>query len=128
MPFPVRRILMSHPEPSRHSTVIEDSLKASSRSVLPALQAGGRGSDNQEMAGAMDVTARGAIEVSERDGGSAASRFSRGSGRGREQGLGMGPCGFSQGEGGERGGLPYAPESCGGGICGGSAVGRRATI
>ena len=50
------------------------------------------------MAGAVDVTARGAIEVGERDGGSAASRFSRGAGRG------MGPCGFSQGEGGGRGG------------------------
>jgi len=98
MPFLVRRILMSHPEPSRHSTVIEDSLKASSRRVLPALQAGGRGSDSQETAGAMDVTARGAIEVGERDGGSDASRFSRCSGRG------MGPCGFSQGEGGGRGG------------------------
>jgi len=52
------------------------------------------------MVGAMDVTARGAIEVGERDGGSAASRFSRGAGRGR------GPCGFSQGEGGGRGGRP----------------------
>jgi len=48
----------------------------------------------------VDVTARGAIEVGERDGGSAASRFSRGAGRG------MRPCGFSQGEGGERGGHP----------------------
>ena len=35
------------------------------------------------MTGAVDVMARGAIEVGERDGGSAASRFSRGSGRGR---------------------------------------------
>ena len=26
------------------------------------------------------------------------------------------------------GGLPYAPESCGAGVCGGSAVGRRATV
>ena len=39
-------------------------------------------------------------------GGSDASRFSRGSRRGREQGRGRGPCGFSQGEGGGRGGLP----------------------
>ena len=61
------------------------------------------------MAGAMDVETRGAIEVGERDGGSAASRFSRGSGRGREQGRGMGPCGFSQGEGGGRGGRPTLP-------------------
>jgi hypothetical protein len=86
MPFPVRRILMSHPEPSRYGTAIEDSLEASSRRVLPALQAGGRCSDSQEMAGAGDVETRGAIEVGERDGGSATSRFSRGSGRGREQG------------------------------------------
>ena len=40
------------------------------------------------------------MEAGERDGGSAASRFSRCSGRGR------GPCGFSQGEGGMRGGRP----------------------
>jgi len=52
------------------------------------------------MAGAVDVTARGAMEAGERDGGSAASRFSRGAGRG------MGPCGFLQGEGGGRGGRP----------------------
>jgi uncharacterized protein YlxW (UPF0749 family) len=39
--------------------VIEDSLKAFSRSVLSALQAGGRGSDSQEMAGALDVTGDG---------------------------------------------------------------------
>ena len=97
MPFPVRRILMSHPEPSRHSTAIEDSLEASSRSVLPALQAGVRGSDSQEMAGAVNVTARGTVEAGERGGGAAASRFSGCSGRG------MGPCSFSQGEGGGRG-------------------------
>jgi hypothetical protein len=34
---------------------------------------------------------------------------------------GMRPCGFSQGEGGGRGGPPYSPESCEAGICGGSA-------
>ena len=76
---------------------IEDSLEASGRSVLPALQAGGRCSDSQEMADAVGAAARGAIEAGKRDGGSAASRFSRCSGRG------MGPCGFSQGEGGGRG-------------------------
>jgi len=37
------------------------------------------------MAGAVDVTARGAIEVGERDGGADVSRFSRGSRRRREQ-------------------------------------------
>jgi hypothetical protein len=69
MPFPVRRILMSHPELSRYSTAIENSLEASSRRVLPALQAGGRCLDSQEMAGAGDVTARGAMEAGERGGG-----------------------------------------------------------
>ena len=41
---------------------IEDSLEASGRSVLPALQAGGRCSDSQEMADAVGAAARGAIE------------------------------------------------------------------
>ena len=50
------------------------------------------------MAGAVGAAAREVIEAGERGGGSAASRFSRGEGRGR------GPCGFSQGEGGGRGG------------------------
>jgi len=58
------------------------------------------------MAGAVGAAARGAIEAGERGGGSAASRLSRGSGRGREQGRGMGPCSFSQGEGVGRGGRP----------------------
>jgi len=48
---------------------LEDSLEASSRSVLPALPAGERCSDSQDMAGAVDVEARGAIEVSEGGGG-----------------------------------------------------------
>jgi len=109
IPFLVRRIILClrpPPKPSRYGTAIEESLKASSRGVLPAFQAGGRGSDSQEMVGAMDVETRGAIEVGERDGGSDASRSSRGSRRGREQGRGMGPCSFSQGEGGGRGGRP----------------------
>jgi len=70
IPFLVRRIILClcpHPKPSRCGTAIEESLKASSRGVLPALQAGGRGSDSQEMADAGDVTARGAMEVSEGD-------------------------------------------------------------
>ena len=89
IPFLVRRIILClrpHPRLSRHSTAIEESLQAFSRSVLPALQAGGRGSANQEMAGAGDVETRGAIEAGERGGGSAASRFSRYLGRGRGQG------------------------------------------
>jgi len=48
---------------------IEDSLEASGRSVLPALRAGGRCLDSQEMAGAVDVETRGAIEASEGAGG-----------------------------------------------------------
>ena len=65
---------------------IEDSSETSMQKVLPALQAGGRYSDSQEIAGAVGAAARGAMEVGERDGGSAASRFSRGTGRGRGQG------------------------------------------
>ena len=47
IPFLLRRILnflylCPHPKLSRYGTAIEDSLEASSRSVLPALQAGGR--------------------------------------------------------------------------------------
>ena len=55
---------------------MEDSLEASGRSVLPAPQAGGRCSDSQEMAGAVDVTARGAIEAGERGGGGSACEYS----------------------------------------------------
>jgi len=89
IPFLVRRIILClrpRPEPSRHGTAIEESLKASSGGVLPALQAGGGGLDSQEMAGAVGAAARGAIEAGERGGGSAASRFSRYLGRGRGQG------------------------------------------
>jgi hypothetical protein len=49
-----------------------DSLKASSKSVLPALQAGDRYSDSQEMTDTVDVTARGTIEANERIGGRSA--------------------------------------------------------
>ena len=71
-----------------------DSLKTSSRSVLPALQAGDRYSDSQEMTGAVGAATRGAFEAGETGGGAAASRFSRYSGRGRRQGRGRGPCSF----------------------------------
>ena len=101
---------------------IEESLKASSRSVLPALQAGGRGSDSQEMVGAVGAAARGAMEAGERDGGSAASRFSRGAG------VVWDHAAFPKGKAVGEGEPPYAPESCGTGICGGSAVGRRAAV
>ena len=74
IPFLVRRILnilclCSHPKLSRYGTAIEDSLEASSRSVLPALQAGGRYSGSQEMAGVVNVETRGAMEAGERGGG-----------------------------------------------------------
>ena len=59
MTFPIRRILTPRPKLSRHSTAIEDSLKASSRRVLPALQVGGGCSDSQEMAGALWMLRRG---------------------------------------------------------------------
>ena len=125
IPFPVRRIILClrpHPKLSRYSTAIEDSLEASSRRVLPALQAEVRYSDSQEMAGAVDVETRGAMEVGERDGGfrcepiqqvlrawyGAMRLFTRG--RRRERGA------------------PYAPEFCRAGICGGSAVCRKATV
>ena len=57
------------------------------------------------MAGAVDVTARGAIEAGERDGGQpqADSAGARGVEGDRGEGRGMGPYGFSQGEGGGRG-------------------------
>ena len=74
IPFPVRRILKictfaPTQSAGRYGTAIEDSLEASSRSVLPALQTGSRCSDSQEMAGAVDVETRGAIEASEGAGG-----------------------------------------------------------
>ena len=91
---------------------MEESLRASSRSVLLALQAEGRCSDNQEMAGAGDVETRAAVEGSEGDSGSSACD------------------GSAVGEVGLRRVYqpPYSPEFCGAGICGGSAVGRRATV
>ena len=60
------------------------------------------------MAGAGDVTARGAIEVGERDGGQPQvdSAGTQGMEGGKGEMRGMGPCGFSQGEGGGRGGRP----------------------
>jgi|YNPMSStandDraft_2_1061718.scaffolds.fasta_scaffold31445_1 hypothetical protein len=69
MTFPIRRILTPRPKLSRHSTAIEDSLKASSRNVLPALQAVSRCSDSQETAGAVGAAARRAMEAGERGGG-----------------------------------------------------------
>jgi len=106
MPFPVRRILMSHLEPSRYDTAIQNGLEASSRRVLPALQAGGRGLDNQEMAGAVGAAARGAMKAGERGGGQPQADLAGAQSmeEGRCLGRGMGPCGFLQGEGGGRGG------------------------
>jgi len=58
------------------------------------------------MAGAVDVETRGAVEASERGGGQpqadlAGTQSMEG---GRCSGRGMGPCDFSPGEGGGRGG------------------------
>jgi len=60
--------LCPHPKLSRYGTALEESLKASNRSVLPALRAGSGCSDSQEMAGAVGAAARGAIEADERGG------------------------------------------------------------
>jgi hypothetical protein len=51
---------------------IEDSLEASSRSALPALQAESGYSDSPKRAGVGDVETRGAIEASEGAGGNSA--------------------------------------------------------
>jgi len=107
MPFLVIRIILClrpHSKLSRYGTAIEDSLEASRRTVLPALQAAGRCSDNQEMAGAAGAAARGAIEAGERGGDQpqADSAGTLGVEGGRGEGRGMRACGFSQGEGGGR--------------------------
>jgi hypothetical protein len=86
--------LRPHPKLSRYGTAIEDSLKASSRSVLPALQAEVRYSDSQEMASAVGAAARGAIEAGERGGGQPQADSAG------VQGVVGEPCGLSQGEGG----------------------------
>jgi hypothetical protein len=56
------------------------------------------------MVGAMDVETRGAMEAGERGGGQPQADLAGGQGveGGRGEGRGMGPCGFSQGEGGGR--------------------------
>ena len=82
------------------------------------------------MAGAVDVETRGAIEASERGGGQpqadlAGTQSMEG---GRCSGRGMGHATFHQAKAVGEGRLPYSLESCGAGICGGSAVGRRATV
>jgi hypothetical protein len=72
IPFLVRRIILCfrpHSKLSRYGTAIEESLEASSRGVLPALQAEVRYSDSQEMAGAVGAAARVAVEAGERGGG-----------------------------------------------------------
>jgi hypothetical protein len=66
---------------------IEDSLKASGRRVLPALQAGCRGSDSQEMVGAVGAAARGAWEAGERGGGQ--PQADSAGGQGVEGGMGV---------------------------------------
>jgi hypothetical protein len=63
-------------------------------------------SDSQEMAGAVGAAARGAMEAGERGGGQpqADSAGVQGVEGGKGEMRGMGPCSFSQGEGGGRGG------------------------
>jgi len=60
------------------------------------------------MADAGDVTARGAMEAGERGGGQPQADLAGGQGveGGKGEMRGMGLCGFSQGEGGGRGGPP----------------------
>jgi hypothetical protein len=78
--------------------------------------------DSQEMAGAGDVTARGAMEAGEGGGGSAASRLSRGA---EVKGVGGDHAAFPKAKAVGEVGPPYSLESCGAGMGGGSAVGRR---
>ena len=74
------------------------------------------------MAGAVDVTARGAIEAGERGGGQPQADSAG------AQGVVWDHAAFQQAKAVGEGRLPYSLESCGAGICGGSAVGRRATV
>jgi hypothetical protein len=74
------------------------------------------------MAGAVGAAARGAIEAGERGGGQPQADLAGG------QGVVWDHAAFPKGKVVGEGGPPYAPESCGGDICGGSAVGRRAKV
>jgi len=74
------------------------------------------------MAGAGDVETRGAMEVGERDGGFRCEPIQQVL-RAWYGAMRL----FTRGRRWERG-APYAPESYGAGICGGLAVGRRATV
>ena len=73
------------------------------------------------MAGAVGAAARGAMEAGERGGGQPQADLAGG------QGVEGGHAAFHKAKA-VREGAPYAPESCEAGICGGSAVGRRATV
>jgi hypothetical protein len=79
----------------------------------------------------MDVTARGAIEAGERRWGFSHKPIQQVLRAWKEAGVkGMiwDHAAFPKGKAVGEVGPPYAPESCGGDICGGSAVGRRATV
>ena len=79
------------------------------------------------MAGAVGAATRGAFEAGERGGGGQPQADLAGS-QGVEGGRGVVwdyAAFFTRRRRWERG-APYAPESCGAGVCGGSAVGRRA--
>jgi hypothetical protein len=75
--------------------------------------------DSQEMAGAGDVTARGAMEAGERGGGQPQADSAGG------QGVVWDHAAFHQAKAVGEGRPPYSPESSEAGICGASAVGRR---
>jgi hypothetical protein len=73
------------------------------------------------MVGAVGAAARGAMEAGERDGGQPQADLAG------VQGVVGDHAAFPKAKAvGE--GAPYSPESCRAGICGGSAVGRRATV
>ena len=74
------------------------------------------------MAGAVGAAARGAIEAGEGDGGQPQADSAG------VQGVVWDHAAFPKGKAVGGVGPPYAPESCGAGICGGSAVGRRAKV
>ena len=77
------------------------------------------------MAGAVGAAARGASEAGERGGGQPQADLAGSQGVEGGRGVVWDHAPFHKAKAvGE--GAPYAPESCGAGVCGGSAVGRRA--
>ena len=77
------------------------------------------------MAGAVDITARGAIEAGERGGGQLQADSAGDQGVEGVRGVVWDHAAFPKGKAVSEVGPPYSPESCEAGIGGGSAVGRR---